>query len=117
MRRFLLAVTLLSMIGCGESAPQNTAPQGGKLPASELQQEITGNSGDLVLKASAVTTIPVTIRNPMKLAWPAAGPYPVRVGYQLLADGKKVPFDGPRGDLPGDLAPGGLLKFDVTIQA
>ena len=60
----------------------------------------------------------VTIVNTGAVTWPAAGPNPVHLSYHWIAsDGTVVVWDGARGALPADLAPGQSAVVSVPVTS
>jgi subtilisin family serine protease len=63
-------------------------------------------------------TLDVTVANVGVVAWPAAGPTPVRLSYHLIRpDGSIIVWDGARAPLPTDVAPGGAATVTIAVSA
>ena len=68
-----------------------------------------------VLGANA---FPVTVANTGAVTWPAAGTTPIHLSYHWLgADGSVVVWDGARGLLPADIAPGQSAIVSVPVTS
>ena len=64
------------------------------------------------------TVIPVTLRNDGPVTWPAGGPNPVHLAVHLVdASGAVVRWDGERGTLPSDVAPGQSVTAGAIVDA
>ena len=62
-------------------------------------------------------TLRVDVNNYGPRTLPAGGPNPVRLSYHLLgASGNTITWDGLRGALPYDLAPGQSATVEVDVQ-
>jgi len=65
----------------------------------------------------ATVQLSVRVTNYGQRAWPAAGANPVRLSYHLFTSGGAVVvWDGSRGILPADVAPGQAITVPVTVQ-
>lgn len=76
---------------------------------------IASTQSTFVLGANA---FPVTVANTGAVTWPAAGANPVHVSYHwIAADGTVVVWDGARGVLPADIAPGQSAVVSVPVTS
>jgi subtilisin family serine protease len=57
----------------------------------------------------------VRVTNSGTVAWPAAGSNPMRLSYHWLKDGAVVVWDGLRGVLPADVAPGATVTLSLSV--
>ena len=65
----------------------------------------------------AAVQLSVRVTNYGQRAWPTAGANPVRLSYHLFTSaGAVVAWDGSRGILPADVAPGQAVTVPVTVQ-
>jgi subtilisin family serine protease len=64
---------------------------------------------------STTTQLAVTLTNTGTETWPAAGPNPVRLSYHWLRSGTTAHWDGQRGILPRDVAPGASVLVSVPV--
>lgn len=70
------------------------------------------------IATGAVIPISIELFNTGKRTWPAAGPNPVRLSYHLYdAFGRVVVWDGARGLLAQDVAPGASAWVTVNAAA
>ena len=61
-------------------------------------------------------TFSVTVSNTGTVSWPATGATPVHLSYHWLTPaGQVVVWDGARGNLPGDVAPGQAAVVAIPI--
>jgi hypothetical protein len=69
-------------------------------------------------EAGKAATVPLTITNLGKGLFPAAGAYPVDLGYHWVdPTGKAVVWDGARTKLPADLGPGQSVTIPASVVA
>ena len=65
-----------------------------------------------------IISFPVTVRNTGTIAWPAAGPQQVSLGYHFFQNRQELPY--PDGspvltELPNDVAPGETVTIDAQM--
>lgn len=92
-------------------------------PLQEFLQKISVSTPvPTTMKAGETVTISVTVKNISKETWPATGDLTtganiVHFSYHWLGrSGNVVIFEGARTRLPHDVAPGGSVSLDATIQ-
>jgi SpoIID/LytB domain protein len=70
-------------------------------------------------QATIGATLPLSVRvtNYGQRTWPAGGPNPVRLSYHIFTTtGAVVVWDGSRGNLAADIAPGQAATIPITVQ-
>jgi len=90
---FTLRVTTDLDAGYGETTAPATMIPGGQVPI------------ELVLANTGLAT------------WRAAGEHPIHLGYHWLDGASAVIWDGARGALPHDIAPGEKLQIAAAVRA
>jgi hypothetical protein len=71
----------------------------------------------IAVRAGAVTTTSVELRNAGTTAWRTVGESGVRLGYHWLDEqGNPIVWDGVRTALAGSVAPGERLRLEMTIR-
>jgi subtilisin family serine protease len=74
-------------------------------PAAETATFDSGTTGALEVRLTNTGTT----------TWPAAGSTPMRLSYHWLRDGTVVVWDGLRGLLPADVAPGASVTLALPV--
>jgi subtilisin family serine protease len=99
---------------------------GNGVPTSDLAVNITSGIAASYAPAPGAPSIfvlgtnpfPVQVVNTGAAPWPSSGATPVRVSYHWLrSDGSVVVWDGARGILPADLAPGQSAVVTIPVLA
>jgi len=126
-RLLFLLPALALFAGCRQrdvtagGASPASSPKAAALAAEGFKAEITLVSPPASVKAGASAVVPVKVKNVSPIPWPsnASG-----VGSQInlgfhwwTPDGKAAQFDGPRTNLPKELAPGAEVELTGTLTA
>jgi hypothetical protein len=67
--------------------------------------------------SGSLQTVPITLTNTGNFLWPAAGAFPVHLGYHWIdAAGNAVVWDGVRSSLASDVSPGAAQTLQAKVQ-
>jgi hypothetical protein len=120
-RRPLVAVLILAALPCVVLVSALLSPVvGARLRAETVAEwyQVTISAPGRVEVPGTRATVPVQVRNDGPLTWRSQGEGSPTLSYHLYdAQGRLVTYDGPRTELPADLAPGATLPISAKVEA
>lgn len=84
-------------------------------PGVVYRQQITSSAGALAAVPGQRLTVPVELTNTGSMVWSTARG--VTLSYRWMAGGTKLPVEGLRTLLPGEVEPGGRIALEMTVEA
>jgi hypothetical protein len=119
---FVILASQLIFIASGCDGEKESGKAVGIKPLSEFKAGIIVEKPPAVLRANALSTIKVRVKNLGNAVWPAGslpdGTLGVRLCYHWLnKEGKMVVFDGLRTFFPHDLKPNEEIVLDAKVSA
>ena len=96
-----------------QSEPAASAPQA----FSSYNQLIQSPTTNLSVSANEKFDVPVRIENPGTDTWVPSGSAPVTVSYKWFLNGKMLPIEGERTELPKPIGPKMFAELAVHVVA